>query len=115
MYELFVFPNEIEHACTRQLVRHNFPLAELCDVVDPSEPQDLFMDFRLEISPGIFLQWAVETVPECGLPVVTYCYNLSMALTENPMPRWLVRELYAHPNLIDSITRQRSFLNISII
>jgi|SRR5271157_3366873 len=114
MYELFVFPNEIEHACTRQLVRHNFPLAELCDVVDPRDPQDIFMDFHLEIGTGLFLRWAVETVPECGLPVVTYCYNLSIALTETPMPKWLVRELRTHPDLIESITRQRNFLNISI-
>jgi hypothetical protein len=112
VYELFCFPSEIEHACTKELVRHNFPLAELCDVVDPQDLEDIFMDFRLEIRPGVFLRWAVETVPECGLPVVTYCYNLSIALTENPMPKWLVQELCIHPDLIDSITRQRSFLNI---
>ena len=112
MYELFLFPTEIEHQGTRELVRHNFPLAELCDVVDPPH---ICMDFHHAVIPGIFLKWAIETDNECGLPVVTYCYNLSMALTENPMPRWLVRELHAHPNLIDAISRQRSFLNISII
>ena len=111
MYELFLFPTEIEHQGTRQLVRHNFPLAELCDLVDPPH---ICMDFHSEIAPGLFLRWAVETVHECGLPVVTYCYNLSIALIERPMPRWLVRELRAHPNLIDSISRQQSFLNISI-
>ncbi|GEM_PF-7079678 len=110
MHEIFLFPTEIEHQGTRELVHCNFPLASLRDVVGP----DICMDFWSLVAPEIFLKWAVDTVSECGLPVATYCYRLSLALTEQPMPRWLVRELRAHPNLIDSISRQRSFLNISI-
>ena len=102
MYELFVFPTEIEHAGTKQLVRHNFPLADLCDVIDP-DSEDIFMDFHSEVTPGIFLKWAIETVPECGLYVVHYCYNMSIALTEIPMPRWLVNELRVNPKLLDSL------------
>lgn len=108
MHELFLFPTEIEHQGTRELVHCTFPLAELCDVTGP----DICMDFYSTVAPGIFLEWAIETDNECGLPVVTYCYSLSLALIEQPMPRWLVHELRSHPNLIDSISRQRSFLNI---
>jgi hypothetical protein len=102
MYELFVFPTEIEHQGTRQLIRHNFPLAELCDVFDPNDPEDIFMDFYYDIERGLFLRWAMETT-EGGNRVVHYCYNLSLALTETPMPRWLVSVLRVHPNLLDSL------------
>ena len=104
MYELFVFPTEVEHQGTRQLVRHNFPLAELCDVVDPTNPDDFLMDFRYDIQLGLFLRWAVNTT-DGGNRVVHYCYNLSMALIENPMPKWLVHELKTQPDLFDSLTR----------
>lgn len=104
MHELFVFPTEIEHQSTRQLVRHNFPLAELCDVVDPAYPTDIFMDFCYDIKLGLFLRWAVDTT-EGGNRVLHYCYNLSMALLEVPMPRWLVNELKTQPDLFDSLFR----------
>jgi len=104
MYELFVFPTEVEHQGTRQLVRHNFPMAELCDVVDPTNPDDILMDFHYDVSLGLFLRWAVDTT-DGGNRVVHYCYNLSMALLEIPMPKWLVRELKTQPDLFDSLTR----------
>jgi len=101
LYELFMFPTEIEHQGTRELVRHNFPLAELCDVVDPPH---ICMDFHLDIQRGLFLRWALETT-DGGNRVVHYCYNLSMALTDIPMPHWLVNELRTQPDLFDSLSR----------
>jgi hypothetical protein len=104
MYELFVFPTEIEHQGTRQLVRHNFPLAELCDVVDPRSPDDILMDFHYDMERGLFLRWAMNTT-EGGNRVMHYCYNLSIALTEIPMPKWLISELRTQPDLFDSLSR----------
>lgn len=101
MYELFVFPTEIEHQGTRELVRHNFPLAEVSDVTDTD---DILMDFHYDIERGLFLRWALETT-DGGNRVVHYCYNLSMALTDIPMPKWLVSELRTQPDLFDSLSR----------
>ncbi len=109
MYELFVFPTEIEHASTKQLVRHSFPMAELCDVVDPRDPDDIFMDFRYDIKLGLFLRWAVDTT-EGGNRVLHYCYNLSIALVETPCQNgWSANSkpslIYSIPCLANEISR----------
>jgi hypothetical protein len=103
MYELFVFPTEVEHQGTKQLVHCDFPLAELSDMPDPAD-LDIFMGFRLDIERGLFIRWALDTTLG-GNRVVHYCYNLSIALTEIPMPRRLVRELQKQPDLLDSLSR----------
>jgi len=92
MRELLVFPTEIEHQGTRQLVHDSFPQAELCDVKLEAD-EDIITALKIvPLRPATFIHWAFEQT-QSGLHVVRYCYNLSIALTERPMPRWLVREI----------------------
>lgn len=100
MRELFVFPTEIEHQGTCQLVTASFPQAELCDVKLAEAEEDILVALKIvAVRPATFIHWAIQT-QESGLRVVSYCYNLTLALTANPMPRWLVKEICSDEYLL---------------
>ncbi len=99
MHELFVFPTETEHQGTVELVKDNFPLAELCDVRLEPPDEDIMVALKIEsLRPAPFIRWALEV--HDGIYVVSYCYNLGLALTSNPMPRWLVKEILSDEYLL---------------
>lgn len=99
MHELFVFPTETEHQGTVELVKDNFPTAELCDV-KLEDDEDIMVALKIEsLRPAPFIHWALEM--HGGIYVVSYCYNLGLALTSNPMPRWLVKEILSDPRLFE--------------
>ncbi len=96
MRELFVFPTETEHQGTCQLVRDTFPTAVLSP---PHVDDDILVSLRIEsLRPAPFIRWALEE--HGGLQIVSFCYNLSLGLTSNPMPRWLVKEILSDERLV---------------
>lgn len=98
VHEFLVFPTEVEHQGTCQLVRDNFPQAELCDVEQESE--DILTALKIEsLRPAPFIRFAFQE--HGGLHIVSYCYILGLALTDTPMPRWLVREILSDDYLIE--------------
>ena len=100
MHELFVFPTEIEHRGAVELVKDNFPTAELCDVELEPPDEDIMVALKIEsLRPAPFIRWALEV--HSGIYVVSYCYNLGLALTSTPMPRWLVKEILSDPRLFE--------------
>jgi hypothetical protein len=100
MRELFVFPTETEHQSTCQLVKDSFPRAEFSEVELLEPDPDILIAMRIyEIPPAPFIRWAVET-QQSGNRIIPYCYNLSLAITANPMPKWFVKEILADSYLL---------------
>ena|SRR5271165_2045173 len=80
--EQLICPTEVEFIVSKRLIVSNFPLIHMTDILNSSE--EFISNFDFPAPKPSFFKWAITSSSEAGIPVVFYCFNLSLELFDPP-------------------------------